>query len=104
MHARVRDVGYFVRTRASASEPLQQNLVGKGERAAGPLAAEEKKIGVRPCCGILDYRCAWVGTHRGRTGPFCLGEGKTERVVEVLEGEGEGVDRLTGRKQEQNVA
>lgn len=85
VHARVRDVAHFVRTRASSSEPLQLNLVGKGGRAAGPLAAEEKKIGLRPCRGILDYRCAWVGTHRGRRGPFRLGEGKMGRVVEVLE-------------------
>lgn len=89
MHARVRDVAYFVRTRASSSEPLELSLVGKGGRAAGPLAAEERKTGVRPCRGILDYRCAWVGTHRGRRGPFSLGEGEMERDVVVLERDGE---------------
>lgn len=71
---------YLVRTRASCSEPLELNLVGKGDRAAGPLAAEDRKIGMRACRGILDYRCAWVRTHCGRRGPLPSGGGEDGRV------------------------
>lgn len=53
MHARVRDVAYFVRTRASSSEPLELSLVGKGGRAAGPLAAEERRLGCGRAVGFL---------------------------------------------------
>lgn len=89
MHARVRDVAYFVRTRASSSEPLELNLVGKGGRAAGPLAAEERRLGCGRGVGFLVIDVHGWGTHCGRRGPFSLGKGEMEMVAVVLQREGE---------------
>lgn len=83
---------YFVRTRASTSEPLELNSVGKGGRAARPLAGEEKKIGGGRAVGLLIIDVAWAGpTAAGQTLPSGGGEEtvRVEWIDEVLRGEGQ---------------
>lgn len=103
-HARVRDVAYFVRTRASSSEPLELNLVGKGGRAAGPLAAEERRLGCGRAVGFLVIDVHGWGPTAAGEDPSVWGRGRWEESLWCLREKG-SVDREeAGTKRGMNVA